>query len=377
VIQAETSREKFATWRAGFRKKALRRGISAHLFERLFDGMLPNPEVLAKDNTQPEFVQPIWEYLDRAVSQTRVETGRQMLKRHQVLLGKIEQVYQTQPEIIVVSWGFESSYGTHLGQFPVLQSLASLASGGRRCGLFEAQLIAALQLVQSGRIGVTEMTGSWAGAMGHTQFMPSSVLRYGVDFDGDGRCDIRGDDPTDALASTAAYLAGSGWQQRQRWGQEVSLKPGFDFDLSCPGMAKPPMSWAQLGVVMADAKDPAPTRVWAPVGLSGPAFMVTGNFDVLLRYNAAPAYALAVGHLADRLGGAAKFSADWPRDQPAMSFAEQREFQQRLTAAGYDTGPADGIFGPDTFGALRSYQQAMGLIGDGYPRHEILVRLRR
>ena len=371
----------FVRWLGRFRTKALRRGISSFTFDSSFRDVRFNKDVIAKDQNQPESGQPIWKYLDRAVSETRVQSGRIKLCANQDNWEKFEDQFGVEREIIAAIWGLESAYGEVRGEFRVIEALATLAFDGRRKGLFEDQLIAALQIIQRGDIRAAQMLGSWAGAMGHTQFMPSSYLQHAIDFDGDGRCDIWGKDPWDALASTAAYLANSGWEWGQPWGIEVSLDKvnQFDFEQCGTDTTKEIPEWAELGISpVADCDFPNQdsASILFPAGAYGPVFMVFENFQALLRYNGAIPYGLAVGHLADRIIGGLAFTTCWPRGDKQLSREERSELQERLNLAGYDTKGADGIFGPNTFAALRGWQRFSGLVADGYPTMETLERLR-
>ena len=357
----------------------MRQGISASTLNVAFSDFQPHADIIARDVRQPEHTQTIWDYLDRAVSRERITHGQKVLADYGDLLLQIEKHFGVDKEIIIANWGLESAYGNCRGSYPTIEALATLSFEGRRRRLFEAQLIAALKIVQAGDTTLSRMTGSWAGASGHTQFMPKGILRYAVDFDGDGRRNIWGDDPADALASTANYLARNGWKFGQPWGVEVTLPHGFDYALTGPQTSKSAQNWAQLGVVRADGKPlpaGAPASVLLPGGARGPALMIFANFHTLTSYNASDAYVIAVGHLADRIKGGRAFCAGWPRQQAAMTPAERREFQERLSAAGFDTEGIDGIFGPNTFAALRGFQSSEGLVADGYPSHEILHRLR-
>lgn len=371
----------FDNWVAGFRSKAYRHGISIATYDRSFQGVSYNSEVIAKDRNQPEYVQNVWDYLDRAVSDTRIENGRLKLCENEEKWVKIEDQFGVERETIVAIWGLESAYGEVRGEFPVIEALATLTYDGRRRGLFETQLIAALKTIQRGDICAAQMIGSWAGAMGHTQFMPSSYLQRAIDFDGDGRPDIWGEEPWDALASTAAYLAGSGWQRGQTWGNEILLDSvdQFDFKQCGTGITKGTMEWAKLGispVAGGDLANHGPASVLLPAGVDGPVFMVFNNFRTLLQYNGAIPYGLAVGHLSDRIAGGFAFRSGWPRNNKQLSSEERRELQERLSSAGFDTKGADGIFGPNTFAALSCWQKAEGAIADGYPTIEILEKLR-
>jgi len=369
----------FRRWITGFRARARAEGIGGAVLERSLRGVRYNTEVIEKDRHQPEFSTQIWDYLDRAVSETRIRNGRTALREHQQLLDQIEARYGVEKEIVVAVWGLETAYGRYRGQIPLVEALATLAYDGRRGRFFEQQLIAALQIIQSGDVAPERMTGSWAGAMGHTQFIPTTYLAYAVDFTGDGKRDIWSDDPTDALASTAAYLARSGWTRGRLWGMEVRLPQGFDHERSGMRVRKSVVEWTRLGVrdVMGDpVPDHGPASIFIPAGARGPAFMTFGNFRAIQRYNASRAYVVGVGHLADRLAGKSPIQAGWPRGEKPLNFSQKQELQRRLTRAGFDTNGADGIIGPDTRDALRAYQSSVGLTPDGFPSMDVLRRLR-
>ncbi len=280
---------------------------------------------------------------------------------------------------MVAVWGLESAYGSYRGSTPILQALATLAYDGRRGQFFEEQLIAALQIVQAGDVSPRDMTGSWAGAMGHTQFIPTSYLAYAVDFHGDGRRDIWSEDPTDALASTAAYLARFGWERGRPWGVEAQLPPDFDYGQASRSVKAMPSHWAELGVVGIDGRpvpDHGEASILLPAGAGGAAFMIFKNFEVIERYNTADAYVIGVGHLADRIRGDGPIKTPWPRGERVLGFSERQELQQRLTEAGFTTQGVDGRIGPNTIDAIRSYQRASGMVPDGYASEELLRRLR-
>ena len=366
-------------WIEGFRPRALSAGISPATFDRAFRGVRYNADVIEKDRNQAEFTRAIWDYLDRAVSDKRVENGKKALRQNRRLLARLEATYGVPKEVIVAVWGLESSYGDNRGDIPVIEALATLAYDGRRGRFFEAQLIDALKILQRGDVRPGNFTGSWAGAMGHTQFIPSSFNAFAVDFDGDGRRDIWSDDPTDALASTAAYLAKSGWQPGVPWGMEVALPQGFDYGLAGKGNRMASSDWAAMGVRQADGRplrDHGPAALLMPAGARGAAFLIYANFRTIERYNAADAYVIAIGHLSDRLAGGDPIRAAWPRDDRALTSAENLELQQRLTAAGFDTGGVDGKIGPKTLAAVRAFQRSVGMVPDGYPSLDILKRLR-
>ncbi|NUB44679.1 lytic murein transglycosylase [Fertoebacter nigrum] len=366
-------------WLAAFRPRAIAEGVSPAVLDRALQGVTYDPEVIRRDRNQAEFTRTIWDYLDSAASDSRIANGQAALARHAGLLDAIEARYGVPKEVVVAVWGLESSYGTNRGDMPLVRSLATLAFDGRRGAFFEEQLLAALKILQSGDVTADRLTGSWAGAMGHTQFIPTSYLAFAVDFTGDGRRDIWSDDPADALASTAAYLAASGWMTGQPWGVEVTLPHDFDYAQSGKRVQKPVAYWQAQGLRRADGGDlpgQGPASVLLPGGARGAAFLIFGNFRAIARYNSADAYVLGVGHLADRLAGGTPIRAVWPREDRALLEAERVELQQRLTAAGFDTGVADGKVGPNTIAALQAWQRAQGLPADGYASIAILKRLR-
>ncbi|RVT83204.1 lytic murein transglycosylase [Rhodobacteraceae bacterium CCMM004] len=379
TMTVSTKNLAFRRWIADFRVRALRQGVSAAGFDRAFADVAYNADVIAKDRNQAEFNRTLWDYLDRAVSETRIANGRAALDTHARLLAEIEARHGVDKEIVVAVWGMESAYGTFRGDLPVIEALATLAYDGRRGTFFEAQLVAALMILDDGDTTPGAMTGSWAGAMGHTQFIPTSYQAYAVDFDGDGRRDIWSDDPADALASTAAYLKSHGWTQGLPWGVEVTLADDFDYGLAKRPVVKMPSQWAALGVRGTDGapvSDYGPASVLAPAGADGAAFLIFSNFAVIERYNAADAYVIGVGHLADRIAGRPPIQADWPREDRALTSAERKELQRRLTAQGFSTRGVDGRIGPNTIEAVRGYQRSLGLTPDGYASPRLLDRLR-
>ncbi len=367
----------FAQWRSGFRAKALANGISGNTFDRSFQGVSYNPDVIAKDRKQAEFTKQIWEYLDTAVSSTRIENGQDKAREFKQELAAIEARYGVDKRVVLAIWGMESAYGGFTGGYNIIEALATLAYDGRRRGFAEEQLIAALHIVQSGDKDPSRMLGSWAGGMGHTQFIPTSFLAYAVDFTGDGTRDIWF--PPDALASTANYLRQSGWTKGQPWGVEVRLPQGFDWTQVDPDNRQPVSVWRGLGVTTASGErlpDFGAAGLFAPAGGRGPVFAVFQNFRVIKRYNNANSYALAVGHLGDRIYGGSGLSTGWPRDDRVLSKAEKVELQQRLTQAGFSTGGMDGKIGPKTLAAVRNFQRRAGLVPDGYVSLDLLRRLR-
>ena len=366
-------------WIAGFRERALAQGIDAATFDRAMIGLDYLPDVIDKDLHQIEFTKTIWEYLDKAVSDDRIAGGKRALAENRDVLDGIEARYGVDANVVVAIWGLESAYGAVRGDISTLESLTTLAYDSRRGVYFESELVNALRILQSGDVTPDQMRGSWAGAMGHTQFMPSSYLAYAVDGNGDGRRDIWNDDPTDALASTAAYLAHFGWKMRQPWAMEVTLPPGFDYFTSGLRTQKPLSVWTAAGLTLA-SKAALPADGWAslllPAGASGAAFLVFDNFSAIESYNSADAYVIAVGHLSDRIMGRPAIAAPWPRNDRALTYPERIELQERLLAAGFDPGGVDGKIGPLTIGAVKAFQRARGLIPDGYPNPSVLARLR-
>ncbi|MEZ5776424.1 MAG: lytic murein transglycosylase [Hyphomicrobiaceae bacterium] len=370
----------FAGFVAQMREAALASGVSARIFDRAFAGLEPDPEILALLDRQPEHDSGIWDYIDRMVSEERIALGQAALIANRGLLDAIEGFYGVDRHVVVAIWGMESKYGGNAGSRNVVRSLATLAyAGGRRTDYGRTQLLAALRILEKGDIAPERMLGSWAGAMGHTQFIPTTFEAYAVDFDRDGHRDIWSN-VGDALASTASYLARSGWRSGETWGYEVTLPAGFDYALAGTREAKPIRSFMKLGVRRVAAQDfPDPDRpstLLLPAGARGPAFLVSTNFRAILRYNNAVAYGLAVGHLADRLAGRGPIVQQWPRDERPLSRDEREELQRLLSASGYELGEPDGLIGSATKAALRAYQRARGLPPDGFPTIGLLERLR-
>lgn len=368
----------FGDWLDSFRTRARGKGISEDTLDASLSGIKYNTDVIGRDRNQGEFSKAIWEYLDSAVSDLRIGNGLAALDGHGKTLDLIEAEYGVDKEVVAAVWGLESAYGTFRGNEPVIESLATLAYDGRRGAFFEQQLIAALEIVQAGDVAPEKMTGSWAGAMGHTQFMPTSYLAYAVDFTGDGKRDIWSDDPTDALASTAAYLARFGWEKGEPWGVEITLPEGFDYRLA-DGRTSTTADWEAIGIRSVDGRDLPRSdgaEILLPAGARGPALMIFPNFRVIERYNTADSYVIAVGHLSDRLRGGPSFRSGWPREDRALRQAERVELQRALTTAGFSTKGVDGKIGPNTISAIRSYQQAQGLVPDGYASIDLLDRLR-
>lgn len=369
----------FETWLAAFKGRASDQGISETTVNRAFQRTRFDSDVIRRDRNQAEFTKTLWDYLSTAVSDTRITNGKRAMAQNRAVLARIEQTYGVDAEIVVAIWGLESAFGAFKGSNNTIQSLASLAYDARRTAFFEKQLIAALQILDAGDVDAQKMTGSWAGAMGHTQFMPTSYLEHAVDFTGDGKRDIWGGNPTDALASTASYLKNFGWTTGQPWGIEIRLPNGFDYTQADRKITKSPRDWAALGVRdMSGRAVPYHGRaaILLPAGAKGAAFMIFDNFAVLERYNSADAYVIGVGHLADRIAGGQAIQASWPLSDRALSYDERVELQTRLTAAGFDTVKIDGKIGPLTIAAVRGWQRANGQIADGYASLAVLHALR-
>jgi len=370
---------RFQAWLGAFRDRARAQGISVATLDRALAGVTYDNKVIARDRNQAEFSKPIWAYLDSAVSDARISNGRAGLAQYHATLTRIEAQYGVEKEVVTAIWGLETAFGAYRGSDHTIRSLATLAFDARRAQFFETQLLAALQIIQAGDVSPGNMVGSWAGAMGHTQFMPTSYLDHAVDFDGDGRRDIWSEDPTDALASAAAYLARHGWTKGQPWGVEVRLPDGFDYATAQRDFTLMPSDWAARGVVGRDGKpvpDHGRAAILLPAGGQGVALMIFDNFKVIETYNGADAYVIGIGHLSDRLSGQGAFQADWPRSDRVLSFSEKKELQTRLTQAGFDTQGIDGRTGPKTTDAVRAYQLAQGLLPDGYASLALLDRLR-
>jgi membrane-bound lytic murein transglycosylase B len=376
------SDQDFMLWQSHFRQFAQQRGINEATLNLAFRGLLTDKKVLRLDAYQPEFSRPIWEYMDSAVSSERIEQGRYVLKEYAPLLKKISDTYRVDAEYIVAIWGMESSYGQQLGNYSAIRSLATLAYQGReeRRDFWRNQLLAALRILQAGDMSINSLRGSWAGALGHTQFIPTTFEEFAVDFDGDGKRDLRESIP-DALASTANYLSQSGWQQGQSWGTEVVLPVTFDWSETEPANWQALSYWMAQGVYRVDgspldAASMTRSAVIVPAGYRGPAFLSYPNFNVLLKYNNAISYALATGYLAERLKGGLDVQAAWPRHELALSRLEKAELQERLSAVGYSTDGIDGNIGPNTRAALRRWQADTGFPADGYATIDHLQLLR-
>ena len=371
---------KFAAFVHDFRPTALAAGIKPETYDRSMAGIARNPKVEQANLQQPEFVKPIWEYLDTAVSDKRVAAGAQLLAADATMLQKIEKRFGVQPEYLVAIWGIESNYGDGMGHLNMFEALATLAYDGPRMDYGRKELIAALKMEERENLDPKQMTSSWAGAFGQTQFVPSSFLASAVDGDGDGKIDLW-HSPADALASTALLLANAGWKDPGGWGYEVTLPSGFDYGDADIDTTKTVAEWKKLGVHKANGEAlPAvdhPAEILVPAGAHGPAFMVFDNFKTVLKYNNAQSYALAVVLLADRIKGGPPVMAAWPRAEAPLTRDERIAFQNDLKKLGYDPGDVDGVMGHKVRASVRAYQKAHGIPADGFATQDLLVRMER
>ncbi|MGE0348452.1 lytic murein transglycosylase [Hydrogenophaga sp.] len=377
--QAPAADRGFDTCLNSLRAPASAAGVRDAAFTQFTQGLVPDMTVIDKLNYQPEFRTAIWDYLAGLVDGQRVDEGLAMLKQHADTLARVQARYGVDPATVVAVWGVESNYGQTFGTSPLVQSLGTLSCYGRRQGYFRTELFAALRILQAGHIAPERLVGSWAGAFGHTQFMPSTFERLAVDFDGDGRADLM-DSAPDALASTANYLARAGWQSDQPWGFEVKLPRGFNTSNEGRRTKRTMGDWAARGVTRVDGS-PLPTSVGAaglltPAGATGPAFLVLRNFDAIYSYNASESYGLAIAHLSDRLRGGGPFVTPWPTDDPGLSRAERRELQTLLILRGHDIGEVDGMLGERSRVAIRAEQQRLGHEASGRGGQKLLKALR-
>ena len=369
--------QRFARWVADYRDTARAAGIDEATLNAALEGVQLRHRAVEADRAQPEFTRTFWEYLDAVNSPQRVAIGQQKLLDLRAEADAATTRYGVPGPILMAVWGIESNYGGNYGDVPVIDALATLGFEGRREAWARGELLAALKIIQHGDIDRTRMIGSWAGAMGQTQFMPSSYLAYAVDADGDGRRDIWGS-MADVLASTANYLARSGWRADEAWGMEVQLPAGFDPARADPAVRQTSSQWASEGVrALGDAPWPslAEASILLPAGARGPAFIVGRNYRTILRYNNSTSYALTVCLLAQRIGGGPGVQAPWPVDLRALTRGEMLALQTALNRRGFDSGTPDGQMGPATRQALRAFQRSVGLPADGYPTADLLERL--
>ncbi|MBL8396199.1 MAG: lytic murein transglycosylase [Candidatus Accumulibacter sp.] len=377
--EAGVSAERFSACLAGLRTEAAGKGVSATSFDRLTRDLTPDPSVLEFLDYQPEFRTPIWDYLAGLVDDERVADGMAMKQQWASPLASVAERYRVDADTVVAVWGVESNFGRNFGKRPLLTSLGTLSCFGRRQAFFRGEFLSTLKILDTGDIAPERLVGSWAGAFGHTQFMPSTFLRLAVDGDGDGKRDLM-DSVPDALASTANFLHKAGWRTGEPWGYEVVLPPGFDTSVSGRTNKRPLAYWSGRGVRRADGQPIAAAEAAAglllPAGPRGPAFLVLRNFDVIYGYNAAESYALAIAHLADRIKGGKPFVTPWPTDDPGLSRRERRELQTLLTGRGYPIGEIDGMIGANSRQAIQTEQKRLGMTADGRPGQKLLAALR-
>ncbi|WOE30857.1 MULTISPECIES: lytic murein transglycosylase [unclassified Acinetobacter] len=375
---------RFQTCLANLRSQAIAAGVSAETYSRYTQQLTPDYSVIEKLNYQPEFSTPIWDYLSGLVDDERVQVGQQKIQQYQDLLNRVAMTYGVPVETIVAVWGVESNFGDISGKYPLLQALGTLSCEGRRQAYFRGEFFAAMRILQRGDVTEEQLKGSWAGAFGHTQFMPSTYEELAVDFDGDGRRDLVSS-TADALASTANFLKKRGWQTGQPWGFEVQLPKGMSIDGEGRRNKKALSNWIARGVTRIDGSpliqgnlsQTTPAGLMAPAGINGPVFLVFKNFDAIYSYNAAESYALAIAHLSDRLQGKGTFVATWPTDDAGTSRAERREIQQLLLNRGYDIGTVDGLIGDKTRQAIQREQIRLGLVPNARAGQKILQALRQ
>jgi membrane-bound lytic murein transglycosylase B len=370
--------EGFDACLAGLKARALAEGVSASTADAVLDRISWQERVIELDRRQPEFTRTFADYYGTRVSDTRVSRGRELLRSQRDLLARIQAESGVPPHYLVAFWGLETNFGSYLGKMPIPDSLATLACDTRRSTFFSGELMAALRIIDAGDVDAEAMQGSWAGAMGHVQFMPSVYLRHAVDGDGDGRRDLFGSIP-DALTSAGRFLQGLGWEPGLRWGREVRLPDGFDYALAGRDQRRPLSAWRALGV--RDTSDvllpdlDLDAAILVPAGHQGPAFVVYRNFDVIMGWNRSEFYALAVGRLADRIAGAGRLMQEPPDDELRLARNDVLALQAALNEAGFDSGEPDGILGPATRKALARFEQSKGLIPDGHPDGGVLEAL--
>jgi len=378
---AQDTRATFPEWLKAVAAEAQAKGIKPATVAAAFKGLRLNRRVIALDNHQPEFVSPVGAYVAARTTAETLRVGRLKRRQHAALFSKVEKAYGVPARYIVAIWRLESGYGANFGSFRVVEALATLAyAGGPKRRLFwRQQLLAALEIADKGYVPLRRLVGSWAGAMGQTQFIPTTYLAHAVDFDGDGRRDLWRSLP-DVFGSTANYLKTSGWKPGLPFGWEVRLPKGFDYGQAHIKGRKPVAEWTAMGVKLASGKPlPAidgPVSLVVPSGWRGPVFLVTANYRAILRYNNASAYALTVGLLAERLVGRGKLAAAWPANDRLLRRAEKTELQQKLIKLGYDPGPVDGKVGPSTRKAIRAFQKKAGKPADGYANYALLEAVR-
>jgi membrane-bound lytic murein transglycosylase B len=378
TLSQASANEDFATWLSALESEALSKGLDGDVVGRALEGVQPIGRIIELDRRQPEFSLTFAKYLSGAISDARIAKGRELLAKHKTLLQSVARKHGVQPRFLVSFWGLETNFGQYFGSFPLVGALATLAHDERRAKFFRAQLLAALKIMSDGDIPV-DVKSSWAGAMGNFQFIPTTYLDSAIDGDGDGRRDLWGS-LNDAFSSAANYLSRSGWNSDRTWGREVQLPDGFDFALAGLDTRKSLAQWQALGIRRAGGGN-LPTvdiegSILVPAGHRGPAFIVYSNFNAIMTWNRSIFYAIAVGHLSDRLVGKSGLVKAPPTDEKPLSRDQATELQNLLTANGFDTGGADGVLGPMSRKAIRAYQISKGLPPDSYPSLKLLERIR-
>lgn len=369
----------FRAWIDAFKAEARQQGITQATLDRAFAPIKYNARIVELDSHQPEFVKPVWDYVAGVITEDALRKARQKLQEHAALLARVRERYGVPPEYIVAIWRIESGFGANFGSFNVIEALSTLAYAGRRQDFWKSELIAALRMVESGEVPLERLVGSWAGAMGHTQFMPTGFLSRAVDFDGNGKRDLWASLP-DVFASTANHLVKGGWTGNTPFGVEVRLPANFPYELS-ETTRQPVGEWTKLGVTLADGR-PLPawtgdTAILLPAGHKGPAFLVSENYRALLDYNNATAYALSLGLFAERLRGGGRIAKPWPTGDRQLGRSEKEELQRLLAERGFDPGKIDGQLGPNSRTAIRGFQRKAGLPADGYAEYSLLELVRR
>lgn len=379
ILQAENG---FENWKQSFRQQALAEGILPRIFDLSISNLTPDPEVIELDSSQPEFTRNIWDYLDNATSQARIEKGKALMQQHRILFDQIEKRYDVQREIITAIWAMESDFGRNYGNKNVLRSLATLAYASRsdkRVDFARSELLLTLKIIQTKKISSQKLVGSWAGAMGQPQFMPSSFLQYGIDYNRDSKIDLWQSIP-DVFASIANFLSESGWRKNETWGDEIQLPKQFDWRLNSSAYQLRYQQWQELNVKKINGKRfDFPQRqasLFIPAGKHGPAFLMTHNFSVIKRYNKSSSYALAVAQLSNLFGLGEKIQGAWPLTDNALSVEQVKEIQSLLNLQNHNVGDVDGKIGSKTREAIRTWQLENKFSGDGYANLSLLKVLR-
>jgi membrane-bound lytic murein transglycosylase B len=376
-----TTEQRFAYWQGDFTRRALEKGYAPELLAATVGRARINEKALERDSSQPEFTRPVWAYINSAANPERIRNGQTKMAEHTAEFDEIERIYGVPRQILTAIWGLESAYGEILGTHDIIDSLSTFAFEGRRKTFGETQLFATLDLIQSGAVRIDQLTGSWAGAMGMTQFIPSTFRDYAVDFDRNGNTDLWRSEG-DALASAANYLTRSGWKVGQPVMSEVILPEGFDYSVS-ETVRKPVADWVALGVMPANGMMYSPAasaleaKLLTPAGHRGPKFLTFRNFDAIKKYNNSTSYVMGISSLGDALVGETAIRNPWPESDQPISFEDKKRLQKQLTYLGFDTGGIDGQVGPATRKAIRAWQAARGLPADGYIEQSLFARLLR